>query len=278
MLLPMSIVEHRPIISIIKANVAWNVLKFYGEIVSILKKKKRLTLLEAQQETSPDVARFIRRERLTTLLGLLRILQATRLLNVDYGGWRRDRIIISATGLMDNIPLKPSDVTTEQYGAAILWGYMAKKQYITGKVIDGVLRDKPGEAAALFLPENPNVYDKVLSDIYAETVRLWPKSVGTVIGKTDYINSFKPLTDIALLLAVASISGFLLLNARSMDVLAEYYVRKKAPKGLRKAIERALGRNLMEPKFFNEAIREGRSPPEKIPTWQKLAFEIAQKP
>jgi len=274
----MLLMENKPLISISKSNVIFNILRFYGELFDVIKQKREITLTELQRTLSRDVARFVKREKIASLLGLLRVIQMTRLVSLSFEGWRRDKVKVAATGLIDTLPQKPQNVTPEQYATAIFWGYMAKQQYITGKIVEKVLRDKPGELTSIALPENPSLYDKVLTDIYSETIRTWPKSIGSVRGTTDYVNIFKPLTDVALFLTLAGITGYLLLNAKSIKSLAEYYERKKAPRRLHNALDSVLGRNFMEPRYFSENVRENRELPEKTPLWQKLAFEIAQKP
>lgn len=278
MLLPMTLVGHEPLVVVNNAQTARDLLRFYGELLHVLREGRRLTLWELREHLSEGSGRFVaggKTGRMWRALSLLRVLQAFRLVAVEFKGWRKDGVELRGTGLLEVLPRKPGPMSFEEYAAAVLWGYFAKERYMTGKVVSRALRDRPGEVSPIGLPENPSAYDKVLSDSYVETARLWPKSVSSAHTRAGYAYLLRPLSDAALLLTLACVSGYVLLSARPAGTLSEYYTGGKAPRMLRKLLRNVLGKDFAEPRSFKSAVDERSGPPKESSQWQRLAYEVA---
>ncbi len=277
MLLPLSTYNTNAV-SIPNTRIASTVLKFYGILFDALRDKGEITLSDLKKYK--EVRKFIINTKIGTLVTLLRILQATRAFEVNLKLWRRDFIYIRSTGLFDIFPRYSRLGTTyEQYAASILWGLFLRKGSICRNIIERALIDKPEEEISRpSLPPDPTLYEIVLAYLYPETLRAWPKIVGSALG-TNIINKFKAFTDVGVLLTLASISGMILLDASKVRSIAHPASLEEYPRGLRRFLRSVLGRYVSLKEFIS-LLKESKEASEslnRMPPWQRLSYEVLKK-
>lgn len=276
MLLPLS-TFNVDVVSIPNTNVAAEILRFYASLFNFLKRQSEVTLSDLGKD--PVVAQIVRKRGLGELVALTRVLQATRAFDVDLKRWRRDSICVRSRGLFDIFPRYEggSDLSYEQYACSILWGLFLRRGSIVRSMLERAFTDKPEEEVPIpALPRDPTLYEMVIAHVYQETVRSWPKSVGSSVGATTIINRFKVRTDAGILLALMSICGMVVLDSSGVRSIARPASLEDYTYGFRKYLRKALGSYVGLSKFLE--LLERRADVSELrgfmPAWQRAAYEV----
>lgn len=279
MLLPLS-TFNIDTISIPNTRIAKELLIIYATLFDNLKRHNEITISDLGKDSGTGT--ILKGYKLSELLILLRVLQATRVLDIELKRWRRDSVYIRSKGLFDVLPgyRKASNMTLEQYAAGMLWGLFLRRGSICRSILQRALTDTPEEEVPMpSLPMDPSLYDIVLAHIYPETVRSWPESVGSSLGKTTVVNKFNPRTDVGVLLVLMSISGMIALDSSKVEKIARPATLKEYPRSLRKHLSSVLGDYVGLSQFLELAEKrvERAELPKQMPEWQKIAYEVSVK-